>query len=51
MEIVALKSKTVNQDSETFMLIVGHRHLNFGIQVHSWGLRLMLIWWHVCIRL
>lgn len=50
IKISSIKSKHVFHTSETFLLIVGHRHWNFGIQVHDWGIRFILIWWHVCIR-
>lgn len=27
---------------------LGYRYWHFGFVVHRWGLRVMLIWWHVC---
>lgn len=45
-----LKSKIINYDSELFMMAIGTSHLNLGFQVNYWGIRLMLIWWHVCIH-
>lgn len=45
-----LKSKTVYMSSEYFMLMIGFKHYNLGIQFQDHGIRLMLIWWHVCIH-
>ena len=45
-----LKSKTVCSNSELFLLMIGIKHFNFGIQIHKWGIRFMFIWWHLCIH-
>jgi len=50
MEIVSVKSKIVCHSSEIFLLMAGHKHFNLGLQIHNWGIRFMLIWFHVCIR-
>ena len=50
MKAAYLKSIQVCQNSEVLLLMVGHKRWNFGIQVHKWGIRFMLIWWHVFIH-
>ena len=50
MKIHTLKSTTVYHNSERFLLMIGHRHWNFGIQIQNWGMRFMLLCWHVCIH-
>jgi hypothetical protein len=51
MDTHILKSSFVCHNSERFLFIIGFKHYNFGIQIHKWGIRLMLIWWHICIHL
>jgi hypothetical protein len=50
MKIRTIKSIDVTLNSEMFLLIIGHRHWNLGIQFQYWGIRLMLIKWHICIH-
>jgi hypothetical protein len=50
MGINLIKSKSVCKDNDVFLLHVGIKHYDLGLQVHSWGLRIMLIWWHLCIH-
>lgn len=50
MNIHILKSREICQTSEEFLFVVGRKHWNLGIQVHEWGTRIMLIWWHICIH-
>jgi len=50
MTIHTLKSWKVAKRNDIFLLHVGFKHYDLGIQVHSWGLRFMFIWWHVCIH-
>ena len=51
MIIHTIKSKYVCHNSEKFMLVIGHRHWNLGIQIQSFGIRFMLIWIHVIIHI
>jgi hypothetical protein len=30
-------------------LSIGLRHWRLGLYVETWGVRLMLVWWHVCL--
>jgi hypothetical protein len=50
MDMHILKSRTVCHNSEKFLIMVGHRHWNLGFQIQDWGIRIMLIWWHVCFH-
>jgi len=50
MEARFIKSKNVCKDNGKFILHVGYNHYDFGIQVHEWGVRVMLIWWHWCFH-
>jgi hypothetical protein len=50
MEIKIIKSEYVNKHNDVFLLHMGYKHYDLGFQVHSWGLRFMFIWWHLCIR-
>lgn len=45
-----IKSKNVFSDNDIFLIHVGYKHYDLGFQVHSWGVRVMLIWWHFCIH-
>jgi hypothetical protein len=48
---VVIKSKKVEKHNDVFILHLGYKHYDLGIQVHSWGVRFMFIWWHVCFHL
>ena len=50
MVVNILKSKTVCLNSGRFMINIGFSHYNLGVNFHTWGIRLMLIWWHICIH-
>ncbi len=50
MKIHTLKSETVCHNSERFLIMVGVGHYNLGFQFQNWGIRFMLIWWHICIH-
>jgi hypothetical protein len=45
-----IKSSRVCKDNGLFILHIGYKHYDLGFQVHDWGLRIMLIWWHYCIH-
>lgn len=32
-----------------FACAIGNHSWNLGFVVHTWGLRVMLGWWHICI--
>lgn len=42
-----IKSKRVEKYNDLFLLHIGYKHYDLGIQVHGWGIRFMFIWWHV----
>jgi hypothetical protein len=48
MKAEVIKSIHVCKSNDIFLLHIGFKHYDLGFQVHEWGLRLMLIWWHVC---
>jgi len=50
MEAVIIKSEKVCKNNDKFILHIGISHYDLGFQVHEWGLRIMLIWWHICIH-
>lgn len=50
MKPYIIKSKRVEKHNDLFLLHIGYKHYDLGIQVHGWGLRFMFIWWHVIIH-
>ncbi len=48
MKIATIKSRTVCKDNGLFIVHIGFGCYDIGIQVHKWGIRIMLIWWHIC---
>ena len=50
MGFAIIKSKNVTKDNDIFLLHLGFKHYDFGIQIHKWGIRIMLVWWHLCIH-
>lgn len=50
MRAIIIKSKIVVRKDEIFTIHLGYKHYDLGIQVHSWGVRIMLIWWHICLN-
>ena len=50
MKCFILKSWRVGKNNDLFILHVGYKQYDLGIQIHGWGVRLMLIWWHICIH-
>lgn len=51
MIVNILKSKTVCNNNSIFVAHIGYKHYDFGLQVHEWGIRFMLVWWHICINI
>jgi len=51
MSVAIIKSKKVEKHNDVFILHVGFKHYDLGVQIHSWGVRFMFIWWHVCVHL
>jgi len=45
------KTKYVCSNGNRFRLVVGFGQYSLGVQIEEWGLRLLLIWRHVCIHL
>lgn len=50
MRVYTLKSVYVCYDSQILTIGIGSKHYNFGVVIHSWGIRIMLIWIHLFIR-
>jgi len=50
MDAHLIKSVTVCKNNGIFIIHIGISHYDLGIQVHNWGIRIMLIWWHLCIH-
>ena len=50
MSATFIKSKSVCKNNDVFILHVGFSHYDVGVQIHKWGIRVMLIWWHTCIH-
>ena len=48
--MIILKSKSVSHDSEKFLLMIGHKQYNLGFQIQHSFVRVMFIWWHICIN-
>ena len=46
-----VKSKNVTKDNDVFIIHIGYKHYDLGIQIHTCGVRVMLIWWHYCLHL
>jgi hypothetical protein len=49
MKIFFIKSVNVFKDNDIFLAHIGYKNYDLGIQIHKWGIRFMLIWWHCCI--
>ena len=49
MNIHILRSYQVGKDNSKFIFHIGFKWYDLGFQVHKWGLRIMLVWWHICI--
>jgi len=43
MKPYVIKSKRVEKHNDLFLLHIGYKHYNLGIQVHRWGIRFMFI--------
>lgn len=50
MKVLIAKSKYVLPDSEHFLLAIEYSNYSLGVKTHRYGLRIMLIWWHICIK-
>lgn len=50
MSVAIIKSWKVEKHNDVFIIHIGYKHYDLGFQIHTWGIRLMLIWWHVCIH-
>lgn len=50
MKTAIIKKDYVNRNNEVFIIHLGYKQYDLGIQVHNWGIRIMLIWWHLCIH-
>ena len=50
MEAKFIKSITVCKNNGKFIIHIGYKHYDLGLQIHDWGIRIMLIWWHLCIH-
>ena len=44
-----IKSEMVLKNNDIFLVHIGSKGYDLGFQVHSWGLRIMLIWYHICL--
>jgi len=51
MDIAVIRSKYVEKNNGLFITHIGGKGFDFGLQIHSWGIRIMLIWWHICIHI
>ncbi len=50
MKLHVIKSEIICRGDDLFTAHLGYGNYDLGIQVHKWGcLRIMLIWWHICI--
>ena len=50
MKVHKIKSVYVCQNSEYFTIQIGFKHYNLGLQFPDFGIRIMLIWWHILIH-
>jgi hypothetical protein len=39
MSVAIIKSKKVEKHNDVFILHVGFKHYDLGVQIHSWGVR------------
>lgn len=51
MKISTIRAKSVCRDNGEFIIHAGVGIYDIGFQIHGWGLRVMLIYWHVCIHI
>jgi hypothetical protein len=50
MKKTFIKSKCVCMDNGKFIMTIGFQHYNLGFQILDWGIRLMLINYHLCFH-
>ena len=50
MDLAIIKSQKVYKYNDIFILHIGFKNYDLGIQLHNWGIRIMLIFWHICIH-
>ncbi len=50
MRVAIVKSRNVCKNNDVFILHVGFGYYDLGVQIHSYGFRLMFVWWHICIN-
>jgi len=50
MKLIIIKSEVVCNNNELFVIHIGYKDYDLGFQIHDWGIRIMAIWWHLCIR-
>lgn len=51
MNISTIRAKSVCRDNGKFIIHAGFGIYDVGFQIHEWGFRVMLIWWHVCVHI
>ena len=51
MKVLIVESiYVVGSTNEPFSLALAYKHYELGVKIHRYGLRIMLIWWHILIK-
>lgn len=50
MKAVFIKSKRVWENYGIASIGVGYKHYKIGVEIQGWGIRIMLVFWHLCIH-
>ena len=50
MNITKHESKYICEDNGIVLIRISYKHYSLGIKFHEWGIRVMLIWWHVFLH-
>jgi hypothetical protein len=40
----------MQETTDKSLLADTYEHYGLGVKIHRYGLRIMLIWWHICIK-
>jgi len=43
MNVAIIKSKKVEKHNDIFLLHLGYKHYDLGVQIHSWGVRFITL--------
>ena len=49
ISVSIIRSKDVGNGFDGWHVSIGYRWRCLGVSVHPWGVRIMLVWRHICI--